>query len=802
MVTECTERRGLAAWNLRARCAYGALRGGSGYDPGALAAQGNPIPASNARSDHGSQLGVVLIVGALLWSIRPMPMGWALVAAYLLAWLLVGSLRHTRLWPRLSLSRLQASLLAALLIAAPVAAALRQVPEFLRAEGLRGIGERLVDRLHVERENGIAPRVLHTDRPQTFYVHAHGADRASLRISPQTELVGDRLAEGIFRIDYNPASDGLPSVRSGPFAAELRLDGDSIEREMFAVTPRAHPRWFAVDLERGRAATTSEETDEVYLVRATPPIQRSRVGDGPTGASFFADGTRLAVSHRYTGALWILNTESAQVVDRVPLPPFQTGIATSPDDAELAVAIAGLEPGVQLVGAGDLAPGAFVPLDFAPEWICYGPDADTLIVSSLEARALYRLRRRDGSWRVDARLPLGRPAVTLARSRDGQRVYVAVTDYRKGSGANWGNHFVEDQVLTIDTERFAVTEQLLTGRRSPEQDLPGNIDRGASPMGIAEREDGALLVAFAGTDEVWIVPPDRGATPAMISTHDAGLTAPHGIADLGNGNAVVSSPSSGLLAFLSATGTGLGQIAATDEQLAAEDPHALWQRRGERVFYEATRSGVSCQSCHPGGGSDYSDHNLGQRILLPTLTSRGIAGTSPYLRDGSRGRVSHLLDLSEGEYRGFLRPETDRAKAIDAYINALALPVNPRQLAGRDVDGERAGLEVFMNADCVRCHPAPAFTNLSQQPASALFPDWANELAARTGTRLVPGGQSRILDVASLRGLEGSAPYLRDGRALSLEEIFKDHNPRNRHGNTEGLSDDELELLVQFLESL
>ena len=58
------------------------------------------------------------------------------------------------------------------------------------------------------------------------------------------------------------------------------------------------------------------------------------------------------------------------------------------------------------------------------------------------------------------------------------------------------------------------------------------------------------------------------------------------------------------------------------------------------------------------------------------------------------------------------------------------------------------------------------------------------------------------LDTPSLRGLWNSAPYLLDGRAQTLKEIFTKYNKNNQHGKTGHLSDAELDALVAFLKSL
>src|SRR6185503_17869283 len=119
-----------------------------------------------------------------------------------------------------------------------------------------------------------------------------------------------------------------------------------------------------------------------------------------------------------------------------------------------------------------------------------------------------------GRWRADGRLVLGAPAVTLARIGDGARIVVATTDWRPGGGGNLGNHFVQDQLLFVDVRAMRVVEQRLTARRTERQMRAGDVDRGCSPMGIAEAGDGSLLVAFAGSDEVWGLP--RGSIPPRI----------------------------------------------------------------------------------------------------------------------------------------------------------------------------------------------------------------------------------------------------------------------------------------------
>jgi cytochrome c peroxidase len=47
-----------------------------------------------------------------------------------------------------------------------------------------------------------------------------------------------------------------------------------------------------------------------------------------------------------------------------------------------------------------------------------------------------------------------------------------------------------------------------------------------------------------------------------------------------------------------------------------------------------------------------------------------------------------------------------------------------------------------------------------------------------------------------------TAPYLHDGRALTLKAVFTDHDPSGLHGKTKTLSKQELDDLVAYLQSL
>jgi cytochrome c peroxidase len=69
----------------------------------------------------------------------------------------------------------------------------------------------------------------------------------------------------------------------------------------------------------------------------------------------------------------------------------------------------------------------------------------------------------------------------------------------------------------------------------------------------------------------------------------------------------------------------------------------------------------------------------------------------------------------------------------------------------------------------------------------------------------VPGkstDRSPVIDVPQLPNVAYSAPYLHDGSARSLEEIWTVFNPKDTHGVSNDLTKDELNDLIEYLKTL
>jgi cytochrome c peroxidase len=62
--------------------------------------------------------------------------------------------------------------------------------------------------------------------------------------------------------------------------------------------------------------------------------------------------------------------------------------------------------------------------------------------------------------------------------------------------------------------------------------------------------------------------------------------------------------------------------------------------------------------------------------------------------------------------------------------------------------------------------------------------------------------RSPFIDVPQLTNVAYSSPYLHDGSARSMEEIWTIFNPNDTHGFTNDLTKDELNDLIEYLRTL
>ena len=111
------------------------------------------------------------------------------------------------------------------------------------------------------------------------------------------------------------------------------------------------------------------------------------------------------------------------------------------------------------------------------------------------------------------------------------------------------------------------------------------------------------------------------------------------------------------------------------------------------------------------------------------------------------------------------------------------------QLRGKilfDRSEDNLGNIIPENNRCVTCHPPPLYTNLKLADVSTL---------AETDDPV-------LFDTPHLNNVYASAPYLHDGRAETLEEIWTVYGKDDKHGYVNDMSKIQLNDLVEYLKSL
>ena len=239
------------------------------------------------------------------------------------------------------------------------------------------------------------------------------------------------------------------------------------------------------------------------------------------------------------------------------------------------------------------------------------------------------------------------------------------------------------------------------------------------------------------------------------------------------------------------------------------DPQVL---EGQKVFHDASDrrmsldSYMSCASCHLDGEHDGRTWDFTSRGegLRNTKALFGMSGQGPlhwsanfdevqdFERDiresmGGSGFLNDdsVLDDPFGDSLAGRSPELD---ALAAYVASLEPPVSP-------FEGSEEGRTIFEASGCLACHDGERLTNSAGEPE--LYD--VGTLTEASGYRL--GEELTGLDTPELVGLFYTAPYLHDGSAATLRERF-DRDPGGRHGDTAGLSEEELAALEAWLLSL
>ncbi|MHC4602270.1 MAG: cell surface protein [Planctomycetota bacterium] len=556
------------------------------------------------------------------------------------------------------------------------------------------------------------------------------------------------------------------------------------------------------------------------------------VADNPVGLAISADGSKLYVTSAVpAGKVQVIDIRGGRVSDSIAVGHTPVAVVVGPDGKTLYVCnqfnnnISVIDPGSKKqvatisvtrepVAAAVTSDGKFL---FVANHLPAGAaDADYVasVVSVIDTAAKKVVKNIE--------LPNGSVNVRgITISPDGRNAYVThilaryhfpVTYLEKG----W-----------INTNAMTIID--VPGRKFVNTVLVDDVDLGAAnPYGVACTDDGKnILITHAGTYELSVIEreglharllPARTARSFTSEIHSkAGkklFDASYSADDVPNDLTFLV----GIRRRLKLAGIGPRGLAVIDTKVYVAEyftdsigvvdidpdtrpeaksiplgnvPPLTVVRKGEVLFNDASLSFQkwnSCASCHTGDGraSALNWDLLNDGVANPKNTKSLLLAhkTPPAMITGIRANAEVAV-RSGIRYIQFAATTERKAWAIDEYLKSLKPIASPYLISGKLSEAAKNGEKLFKKAACVNCHPAPLYTNMGKYDVG-------------TGTDTDEEDDMEF-DTPTLVEVWRTAPYLHDGKAVTIKEVLTEFNKDDRHGKTSKLSEKEAADLAEYI---
>lgn len=595
-------------------------------------------------------------------------------------------------------------------------------------------------------------------------------------VSSSGTLTLDTRGEQLFVADADHRAVFLLNAGTGAVNRKVELDAEPAE----VISDGAAGAYVSLRTARSVALLAADGT-----VRA-----RGDSGTEPVGLARSIDGRHLYVANLTGRSVSVLDAATLQRVrpdievgiaprtvaaiapDRIYVGDFLVGALyeVRPSDGVVTRRLALNQPATASCGGGD---------DREPTQVAalaLSPSGERLYAAHVQSR-LDITSQRTNEWGMPTGAPLAAavaPAISTIQLAE-NKLLIEPTDsfecWRDGCG------FTQPD--------FPPPLLLTSCGPPPGMDAPSSIivDRTGRWLFVADHNSDA--VATVSTTRDWntgFAFPDRGIfAVTRVGARPMGMAL---AAD--NRRLFVHSQFDYSVAVVTADPGG--GLTVLREHAYARSPLLPQVERGRRLFHSAVDprvtspqlGGLSCSSCHPEGGTDgltwrfHDDTRPGSAPRSRNTPSLwGVHETSPYHWDGIAQSLPAFNTGMITTMGGSGLSPTDLAD-VDAYLATLRQP----DLSGPDTQAEH-GKDLFEGkAGCAGCHAAPLFTDRSMH-------------GLRVGL---------MLDTPSLRGLAATPPYLHNGSARTLREVFSgidvDHDLRRV------LTEAELDALEAYLKTL
>ncbi len=598
------------------------------------------------------------------------------------------------------------------------------------------------------------------------------------------------------------------------------------------------------------------------LDKRSGPLIRERYLS-PIEMAFSPDGRLLYVVCQESDELRVVDLQSSKVVGSVPVGHVPRGIAQSPDNRRIYITNAWSDT-VSVIDTTALKVVQTLSTGSEPTGVVVDRTGNTLYVANRLSNdiSVIDLQTRQESKRLLA----GRGASYLALSPDSKFVYVTHIYPNPGAFRSQPNSEITviDTTRQVVVERkplhnvagvFHVAMSAdgrlgVAAQLRPKNLVPlAHVEHGwvfgdslalfgpdvgetiqipideldryyALPWGVAIAPDKSkIFLTTAGSESVTVID-----VPRLLKTvrsrrrpfvNDLSASAEYVLARIPVGHnprGVLLSPDGKRLYVANRLDDNIAVIDTSKEKVVSTidlgGPKAVDAlRRGERIFYTADyafQGQFGCSNCHldstiDGLQWDLEPDGFGKDIV-DNRSLENLAGTEPFKWNG--GNPDMPTECGPRTEKFFFRSQSFNDRQLtDLVTFVYSLPYRPNRFRPPNGDltpAQERGKAIFERTkykngkpipeanQCATCHSGPKYTNQQQ---------------VNVGTGKLTD-RSPVIDVPQLPNVAYSAPYLHDGSARSLEEIWTVFNPKDTHGVSNDLTKDELNDLIEYLKTL
>jgi YVTN family beta-propeller protein len=583
----------------------------------------------------------------------------------------------------------------------------------------------------------------------------------------------------------------------------------------------------------------------------------------PIEMALSPDGRLLFVVCQDSDEVRVVDVRSSKVISSVPVGHVPRGIALSPDNRQIYITNAWSDT-VSVIDAATLKVVQRLPTGFEPTGIVVDRRGKTVYVANRLSGDISVIDLNTGQ--ETKRLLAGRGASYLALSPDGKLIFATHIYPNPGAFRSPPNSelTVIDTARQMVVERkllhnvagvfhvamsadgrLGVAAQLRPKNLIPlahvehgwafsdsltlfGQDVGGTVqipidelDRYyALPWGVAIAPDKSkIFLTTAGSESVTVID-----VPHLLKVvrsrpqpfvNDLSATVDYVLARIPVGHnprgVLLSTDGKRLYVAnrlddnIAVIDTGNNKVISTIDLGGPKNVDAL--RRGERIFFTAGyafQGQFGCANCHldatiDGLQWDLEPDGFGKDIV-DNRSLENLAGTEPFKWNG--GNPDMPTECGPRTEKFFFRSQSfNQQQLTDLVAFVYSLPYRPNRYRlpnGDLTPAQERGKAIFERTkyksgkpipeanQCSTCHSGPKYTNQQQVDVGT------GKLTDR----------SPVIDVPQLSNVAYSAPYLHDGSARSLEEIWTVFNPKDTHGVSNDLTKDELNDLIEYLKTL